>query len=121
MLTLTIRIPDDTHGRLKEIARQRGMSVNELVEELSTVAIAPYDAETRLRVMVLDKLDAAFARSTDSERGHRQQQATIELRDDHEQLTTRNTPRRLSSASTSTRRAGGRCLQRDVTMRPPGC
>ena len=121
MSTLTIRIPDDTHGRLKEIARQRGMSVNKLVEELSTVAIAPYDAETRLRVMaargsveeglrVLDKLDAAFARSTDSERGHRQQQATIELRDDHEQLTTRTTPRRLSSASTSTRRAGGRCL-----------
>ena len=82
MSTLTIRIPDDTHGRLKEIARQRGMSVNEFVEELSTVAIAPYDAETRLRVMaargpveeglrVLDKLDAAFARSTDSERGHR--------------------------------------------------
>ena len=80
MSTLTIRIPDDTHGRLKEIARQRGMSVNKLVEELSTVAIAPYDAETRLRVMaargsveeglrVLDKLDAAFARSTDSERG----------------------------------------------------
>ena len=51
MSTLTIRIPDDTHGRLKEIARQRGMSVNELVEELSTVAIAQYDAETRLRVM----------------------------------------------------------------------
>ena len=83
MSTLIIRIPDDTHGRLKEIARQRGMSVNKLVEELSTVAIAPYDAETRLRVMAargsveeglraLDKLDAAFARSTDSERGHRQ-------------------------------------------------
>ena len=45
------------------------MSVNKLVEELSTVAISQYDAETRLRVMA--KLDAAFARSTDSERGHR--------------------------------------------------
>ena len=28
MSTLTIRLPADTHGRLKEIARQRGMSMN---------------------------------------------------------------------------------------------
>ena len=71
MSTLTIRLPDDTHGRLKEIARQRGMSMNKLMEELSTVAIAQYDAETRFRAMaargsaaeglrILDKLDAAF-------------------------------------------------------------
>ena len=83
MSTLTIRLPADTHGRLKEIARQRGMSMNKLIEELSTVAIAQYDAETRFGVMaargsveeglrVLDKLDAAFAGSTDSERGQRQ-------------------------------------------------
>ena len=59
------------------------MIVNKLVEELSTVAIAQYDAETRVRIMaargpveeglrVLDSLDAASARSTDSERGHGQ-------------------------------------------------
>ena len=83
MSTLTIRLPDDTHERLKESARQRGMSMNKLIEELSTVAIAQYDAETRFRVMaargsveeglrILDKLDAAFAGSTDSERGQRQ-------------------------------------------------
>lgn len=71
MSTLTIRLPDDTHGRLKEIARQRGMSMNKLIEELSTVAIAHYDAETRFRALaargsvedglrVLGKLDAAF-------------------------------------------------------------
>ena len=83
MSTLTIRLPPDSHGRLKEIARQRGMSMNKLIKELSTVAIAQYDAETRFRVMaargsvgdglrVLDKLDAAFAGSTDSERGQRQ-------------------------------------------------
>ena len=34
MSTLTIRLPDDTHGRLKEIARQRGVSTNKLIEEL---------------------------------------------------------------------------------------
>ena len=83
MSTLTLRLPDDTHVWLKEIARQRGMSMNKLIEELSTVAIAQYDAETRFRVMaargsveeglrVLDRLDAAFAGSTDSERGRRQ-------------------------------------------------
>ena len=83
MSTLTIRLPADTHGRLKEIDRQRGMSMNQLMEGLSTVAIAQYDAETRFRVMaargsveeglrVLDKLDAAFAGATDSERGQRQ-------------------------------------------------
>ena len=80
MSTLTIRLPSDTHWRLKEIARERGMSMNKVIEELSTVAIAQYDAETRSRVMaargsveeglrVLDKLDAAFAGSTDSEPG----------------------------------------------------
>ena len=83
MSTLTIRLPDDTHGRLKEIARQRGLSMNKLIEELSTVAIAQYDAETRFRAMaargsieeglrILDKLDASFAGSTHSERGQRQ-------------------------------------------------
>ena len=50
MLTLTIRLPADIHGRLKE-TRQRGMSMNKLNEGLSTVAIAQYDAETRFRVM----------------------------------------------------------------------
>ncbi len=83
MSTPTTRLPDDTHGRLKEIARQRGMSMNKLIEEFSTVAIAHYDAETRFRAMaargsvdeglrIMDKLDAAFTGSTDSERGQRQ-------------------------------------------------
>ena len=82
MPTLTIRLPDDTHGRLKEMARQRGMSMNKLIEELSTVAIAQYDAETRFRAMaargsvdeglrILDKLDVAFASPTHSEGGLR--------------------------------------------------
>ena len=75
MSTLTIRLPDDTHGRLKEIARQRGISMNKLMEELSTVAIAHYDAETRVRALaargsgeeglrILRKLDAAFGGTT---------------------------------------------------------
>ena len=68
MSTLTIRLPDDTHARVKALARQRAMSVNRLMEELCTIAVAQHDAETRFRALsargsidegirVLDKLD----------------------------------------------------------------
>ncbi|MCY4439003.1 MAG: ribbon-helix-helix protein, CopG family [Deltaproteobacteria bacterium] len=71
MSTVTIRLPDDTHARLKEIAKSRRMSVNKLVEELSTIVIAQHDAETRFRAIaargsidaglrILDKLDDSF-------------------------------------------------------------
>lgn len=69
MATLTIRLPDDKHERLKELARRRNLSVNKLIEELSTIALAEFDAETRFRAMaakgsveagltLLDKLDS---------------------------------------------------------------
>ena len=75
MSILTIRLPEDTHGRLKEIARTRRMSVNKLVEELSTIAIVQHDAETRFRALaargsveaglrILDKLDNSFHENT---------------------------------------------------------
>ena len=68
MSTLTIRLPDDTHARMKALAQQRAMSVNKLMEELCTVAVTQHDAETRFRVLaargsmdeglrILDKLD----------------------------------------------------------------
>jgi len=68
MRTLTVRLPDDTADRLKALARHRGISVNKLIEELSTQAIAAWDTETRFRAMaaradrdaalaVLDRLD----------------------------------------------------------------
>lgn len=68
MGTLTIRIPDDRHKRLKELAKHRKISVNKLMDELSTIALTEFDAETRFRVMaakgsreqgleILDKLD----------------------------------------------------------------
>jgi hypothetical protein len=47
MSALTIRLPDTKHERLKGFARARGVSVNTLVEELATVALAQSDAETR--------------------------------------------------------------------------
>jgi predicted transcriptional regulator len=69
MATLTIRIPDDKHNRLKQLAESRGISVNKLMEELSTIALAEFDTYSRFQVMaargdrqvglgLLDKLDA---------------------------------------------------------------
>jgi predicted transcriptional regulator len=47
MGTLTIRMPDATHERLRQLARARKVSVNKLIEEFSTAALAEFDAETR--------------------------------------------------------------------------
>ncbi len=47
MSTLTIRLPDDKHERLKALARAKSVSVNKLVDELATVALANYDARIR--------------------------------------------------------------------------
>lgn len=74
MSVLTIRIPETKHERLRILAKSRGISVNKLIEELSTVALAQHDAEIRFRAMaargsvadglkLLDKLDQSFARA----------------------------------------------------------
>ena len=39
MKTLTIRIPDEKHNRLKHLAESQGISINKLMEELSTIAL----------------------------------------------------------------------------------
>ncbi|MEH2035373.1 toxin-antitoxin system HicB family antitoxin [Nostoc sp.] len=69
MATLTIRLPYDNYNRLKELAQAKGISVNKLIEELSTIALAEFDANTRFKAMaatsnpeeglrILAKLDA---------------------------------------------------------------
>ena len=50
MSALTVRLPDDKHLRLKALARDRGTSVNRLIEEMTTVMLAEFDAETRFRL-----------------------------------------------------------------------
>lgn len=70
MATLTIRLPNDKHERLRLLARRRRISMNKLIEELSTVVLAQSDAETRFRaraargsvrkaIQLLDKIDKA--------------------------------------------------------------
>ncbi len=49
MATLTIRLSDEKHARLRQLAERRKISVNKLIDELSTVALTEFDAETRFR------------------------------------------------------------------------
>lgn len=47
MSTLTIRLPNDKRERLKALARANAISVNKLIDELATVALANFDARVR--------------------------------------------------------------------------
>jgi len=49
MKRLTIRLSDEKHERLRELAERRKISLNKLIDELSTIALADFDAETRFR------------------------------------------------------------------------
>lgn len=40
IITLTIRLPDDKHERLKALAKSNSISINKLMDELATVALA---------------------------------------------------------------------------------
>jgi len=77
MATLTIRVPDAHRDRLAAMAAQRGVSVNKLMEEISTRALAEHDTEMRFRLRaargnverglaVLEKLDRMHSRAKDS-------------------------------------------------------
>lgn len=50
MATMTIRLPDEKHERLRRLAERRGISLNKLVEEWASVALAQFDAEVRFLV-----------------------------------------------------------------------
>ena len=75
MSVVTLRLPEDKHARLRMIAKARGVSVNRLLDEVATVALAQHDAEVSFRARVarggttrtqalaiLDKLDHRYAR-----------------------------------------------------------
>lgn len=71
MGTMTIRLPDDTHERLKLLADTRGISLNKMFEEFSTRAITEADSYARFSIRTergnasrglktLDKLDSRY-------------------------------------------------------------
>ena len=71
MGSLHLRISDEKHQRLRELAKSRNISVNKLLSELTTMALTEYDVETRFKLraergsteealLVLDKLKQDF-------------------------------------------------------------
>jgi len=50
MSALTLRLPDDKHQRLRTLAQSRGTSVNRLIDEMTTLMLAEFDAETRFQL-----------------------------------------------------------------------
>ncbi len=73
MATMTIRLPEAKHERLRRLAERHGISLTKLEDEWATMALAQFDAETRFLVRVahgyaqqglalLDKLDQGARR-----------------------------------------------------------
>ena len=50
MSTFTLRLADEKHARLRQLAASQGVSMNHLIDELATVALAQHDAETRFHL-----------------------------------------------------------------------
>lgn len=50
MAALTVRLPDDKYQRLKSLAKSRGTPVNRLIDEMATLMLAQFDAETRFQL-----------------------------------------------------------------------
>ena len=52
MTALTLRLPDDKHQRLRALAQTRGTTINRLLDEMTTLMLAEFDAETRFKLRV---------------------------------------------------------------------
>ena len=50
MSALSVRLPDDKHDRLRNMAKSRSTTINRLIDEMATLMLAEFDAETRFRL-----------------------------------------------------------------------
>ncbi|MEI8169119.1 MAG: toxin-antitoxin system HicB family antitoxin [Rhodoferax sp.] len=50
MTALTVRLPDEKHRRLKILAKSRGTPLNRLIDDMTTLMLAEFDAETRFQL-----------------------------------------------------------------------
>ena len=68
MSVLTTRLTEEKHERLKQLAKSRNISLNKLMDELSTIALAEFDTYNRYHaraesgnpegaLKILDRLD----------------------------------------------------------------
>jgi predicted DNA-binding protein len=53
MSALTFRLPDDKYERLNELSRQRKIGINRLLDEMTTLMLAEFDAETRFQLRAI--------------------------------------------------------------------
>ena len=80
MAALTLRLPDDKHQRLRALAQSRHTTINRLMDEMTTLMLAEFDAETRFKLRatrgtgrategltLLDKVAKAKPQDTDSQ------------------------------------------------------
>ena len=51
MGVITVRLPDDTHQRVKALAAYRNTSINKLYEEFTIMALTEFDAENRFKIL----------------------------------------------------------------------
>jgi len=50
MSALIIRLPEEKRTRLKLVAKSRKVSVTKLIEEMATILLADFDAQTRFEL-----------------------------------------------------------------------
>ena len=50
MGALSFRLPDTKHQRLKELAKRKGVSINYLLEEATTLMLAEFDLKTQFEI-----------------------------------------------------------------------
>jgi predicted DNA-binding protein len=50
MRAFTVLLPDEKHQRLKALAQSRGTTVNRLIDEMATLMLAEFDAQTRFEL-----------------------------------------------------------------------
>jgi len=50
MAALTLRLADDKHRRLRALAQSRGTTINRLLDEMTTLMLAEFDAEARFKL-----------------------------------------------------------------------
>ena len=75
MSALIVRLPEEKRARLKLLAKARQVSVTKLIEEMATVLLADFDAETRFALRAARGRRGQLARD---ESGHRLDILSIE-------------------------------------------
>jgi len=81
MKTLVVPIEDDKHQRLRALAQSRHTTINRLMDEMTTLMLAEFDAETRFKLRaargtgraaeglaLLDKVAKAKSQDADASR-----------------------------------------------------